>query len=102
MLDRKSIECPYWFPTDVPIGSPRAVGEHPLPSYGSVGSVNRPVRLSASGGDPHAGWCGGWGRKTPGYPIIAKEFLPSHNFQQRQMVLNIHFFRLKDTRKDTG
>ena len=19
--------------------------------------------------DPHAGWCGGWGRKTPGYPI---------------------------------
>ena len=21
------------------------------------------------GADPHAGWCGGWGRKTPGYPI---------------------------------
>jgi len=19
--------------------------------------------------DPHAGWCGGWGRKSPGYPI---------------------------------
>ena len=22
------------------------------------------------GADPHAGWCGGWGRKSPGYPII--------------------------------
>jgi len=21
------------------------------------------------GADPHAGWCGGWGRKPPGYPI---------------------------------
>ena len=21
------------------------------------------------GADPHAGWCGGWGLKTPGYPI---------------------------------
>ena len=21
------------------------------------------------GADPHAGWCGGRGRKTPGYPI---------------------------------
>jgi len=20
--------------------------------------------------DPLAGWCGGWGRKTPGYPIV--------------------------------
>jgi hypothetical protein len=20
--------------------------------------------------DPLVGWCGGWGRKTPGYPII--------------------------------
>jgi len=29
--------------------------EDPLPDYGSVDSVNRPVRLSASGGDPHAG-----------------------------------------------
>lgn len=19
--------------------------------------------------DPHGGWCGGWGRETPGYPI---------------------------------
>ena len=22
--------------------------------------------------DPLAAWCGGWGRKTPGYPIIFK------------------------------
>jgi len=22
------------------------------------------------GADPHAGWCGGWGRKTPGYPMV--------------------------------
>ncbi len=21
------------------------------------------------GADPHAGWCGGWGLNTPGYPI---------------------------------
>jgi hypothetical protein len=34
--------------------------------------------------------------------VIAKEFLPLHSFQQRQMALNIHFLRLKDTRKDTG
>ena len=26
--------------------------------------MNRPLR------DPHGGWCGGWGRKTPGYPIV--------------------------------
>jgi len=26
-----------------------------LSGYGPVGSVNRPVRLSASGGDPHGG-----------------------------------------------
>jgi len=48
----------------------RAVGEHSLPDYGPVNSVNRPVRLPAAGRDPHAGWCGGWGTKTPGYPII--------------------------------
>jgi len=30
----------------------------------------RPVYLQEPpGADPHAGWCGGWGRKTPGYPI---------------------------------
>jgi hypothetical protein len=23
--------------------------------------------------DPHEGWCGGWGRKTPGYPIRPSE-----------------------------
>ena len=23
------------------------------------------------GADPHAGWCGDWGLKTPGYPIRA-------------------------------
>jgi len=22
--------------------------------------------------EPHAGCCGGWGRKTPGYPIVPK------------------------------
>ena len=22
--------------------------------------------------DPHEGWCGGWGVKTPGYPIQAQ------------------------------
>jgi len=22
--------------------------------------------------DPHAGWCGGWGRKSPGYPIYVR------------------------------
>ena len=47
----------------------RAVGKHSLPDYGPVNSVNRPVRLPAAGRDPHAGWCGGWGTKTPGYPI---------------------------------
>jgi len=41
----------------------RAVGEHPIPDYGLVGSVNRPFA------DPHAGWFGGWGAKPPGYPI---------------------------------
>ena len=29
--------------------------------------------------EPHAGWCGGWGRKTPGYPIIMCPWcLPQH------------------------
>jgi hypothetical protein len=28
----------------------RAVGKHPLPDYGSVGSVNRPVRTRTPGG----------------------------------------------------
>ena len=42
-----------------------------LPGYGPVNSVNRPVlRLPAFGGDPHAGWWGGRGRKSPGYPIM--------------------------------
>ena len=40
----------------------RAVGTHPLPGYGPVISVNRPVRTSML-------WCGGRGRKPPGYPI---------------------------------
>ena len=47
----------------------RAVGAHSLPGYGPVISVNRPVRLPAAGRDPHARWCGDWGRKAPGYPI---------------------------------
>jgi len=50
---------------------------------GSWGSVLREERLEMNayvgsrftmlyeppGADPHAGWCGGWGLKTPGYPI---------------------------------
>jgi hypothetical protein len=47
----------------------RTMGETSFSGYGPVGSVNRLVRLPASGGDPLAMWCGGWGRKTPGYPI---------------------------------
>jgi hypothetical protein len=51
--------------------------EDPLPDYGPVGSVNRPSELvlslskdlSASGGDPHAGWCGEGEFKAPLYPI---------------------------------
>jgi len=30
-----------------------------------MGSLREPP-----GADPHAGWCGDWGRKTPGYPIL--------------------------------
>jgi hypothetical protein len=26
-------------------------------------------RCEPPGADPHAGWCGDWGRKSPGYPI---------------------------------
>ena len=36
------------------------------------------------------------------YFVIANVFHPLHNFQQLQMELDIHSFRLKDTRKDTG
>ncbi len=43
----------------------RPVGEAALPGYGPVVSSKR------LGSDPHAGWCGGWGSKTPGYPIRA-------------------------------
>gem|GEM_PF-4348784 len=53
----------------------RAVGEHLLPGYGSVDSVNRPVRpgecwacIAIASGD--GVWCGGWGLITPGYPIM--------------------------------
>ena len=35
----------------------------PAEVYGGNGSGNRPVRTRL------LGWCGGWGRKTPGYPI---------------------------------
>ena len=45
--------------------------KHLLPGYSPVTSVNRLVRLPAAGRDPHAGWCGSWGAKTPGYPISA-------------------------------
>jgi len=44
------------------------MGEHLLSGYGPLGSVNRPVRTRMQGG------CGGWGRKTPGYPIICQMF----------------------------
>ena len=44
--------------------------EDPLPSYDSVISVNRLLRLPAFGGDPHEGWCGGGEVKTPGYPLL--------------------------------
>jgi len=40
----------------------RHVTEPPDPN---VGFVKRPVRLSASGGDPHAGCCGVWAEKPP-------------------------------------
>ena len=56
----------------------RTEGKYSLSSYGSIGSVKRPVRLPAAGRDPHAGCCGGWGVKTPGYPIrpmLPQEFL---------------------------
>jgi len=34
----------------------------------SIEPPGEPV-LSVVEGDPHAGWCVGWGIKTPGYPI---------------------------------
>ena len=34
------------------------------------------------GADPHAGWCGDWGLKTPGYPII-RNFNRPHLMQQQ-------------------
>jgi hypothetical protein len=37
------------------------------------GALNARLRLGMlwepPGADPHAGWCGGWGRKSPGYPL---------------------------------
>jgi len=41
----------------------RSVGKHPLPGYGSVAHGKRLVRTRM------LGVVGGWGRKTPGYPI---------------------------------
>jgi hypothetical protein len=55
----------------------RAVGEHPLPDYGSVGFVNRRVRLPASEGDPHAGWLWGLGGQIPRLPNWASALNPS-------------------------
>ncbi len=37
-----------------------------FPGHGPEGSGNRPVRTRL------LGWCGGWGRKTPGYPITGR------------------------------
>ena len=31
------------------------------------------------GADPHAGWCGGWGRKSPGYPLSQGSARRSHD-----------------------
>ena len=28
------------------------------------------------GADPHARWCGGWGRDSPGYPVIYSKRMP--------------------------
>jgi hypothetical protein len=39
-------------------------GEHSLPGYVGPGKSWEPP-----GADSHAGWCGGWGLLTPGYPI---------------------------------
>ena len=39
------------------------MGDYPLPDYGPVDSVNRPVRTRMRGG------VGAGGRKTPGYSI---------------------------------
>ena len=56
-------------------------GYYLLPDYGPVISVNRPLRLSASGGDPHEGWCGEGELEAPLYPIIS--------------ILNLVFFQVK-------
>jgi len=45
--------------------------------------VNRPVRLPAAGRDPHAGWWGGWGLETPGYPIRSRLFFLLADWQNR-------------------
>ena len=47
-------------------------GYYLLPDYGPVISVNRPLRLSASGGDPHEGWCGEGELEAPLYPISCR------------------------------
>ena len=39
-------------------------------------SLHEPPRA-----DPHAGWCGGWGLKSPGYPIMRFHALISVIFQ---------------------
>lgn len=42
-------------------------------SKNNLGPLNAQLRLGRlwepPGEDPHAGWCGGWGRKSPGYPL---------------------------------
>ena len=47
----------------------RTVGEHSLPGYGPIGSVNRPVRTRMPW------WCGEGELKTPLYPIMQPDRL---------------------------
>jgi hypothetical protein len=43
-----------------------------------------PLLWEPPGADPHARWCGGWGREPPGYPI-------RHFFENRPSFLKAYF-----------
>jgi hypothetical protein len=47
-----------------------------LSGYGPIVFVNRPLRLPASGGDPHEGWCGEGELEAPSYPIRFSDKYP--------------------------
>ena len=53
-----------------------------LSGYDPITFVNRPLRLSASGGDPHEGWCGEGELEAPLYPISR------HFFRQGRLQYN--------------